>query len=308
MNEPGVAAGAGQADVLAARSQTQGDGSAAPAAPALVRKRRGIIRRILESKLLRGLLVPLLVLLVWQLITATHAVHSAFLPSPSEVLRGWKVWAFGKTSQISWVSGTFFNYCYLSMRRVYLGFLIGASFGVVFGILIGWFKLVSELFEPFIQALRPIPMTAWLPFATILFGIQETAAVFLIAMGCFFPVVVNTIDGARQSPKLLVRAALMLGTKPHRLLLRVVLPSALPSIVTGLRLGLGIAWVLVIVAEILAVRGGLGFAIWGAYEFLRMDLILAAIITLGFLGWASDRLLLFLASWPLRWQKGLVHE
>ncbi len=284
------------------------EGIVAAAAPAIVRKRGTILGRILSNAVLRGLLVPLLVLLAWQLVTSTHAVRSAFLPSPSEVWRGWKTWAFGQTSPISWVSGTFFNYCLLSMRRVYLGFAIGASFGVVLGILIGWFKLMSDLFEPFIQALRPIPMTAWLPFATILFGIQETAAVFLIAMGCFFPVVVNTTDGARQAPRLLVRAALMLGTKPHRLLFRVVLPHALPSIVTGLRLGLGIAWVLVIVAEILAVRGGLGFAIWGAYEYLRMDLILAAIITLGILGWGSDRVLVLIARWPLRWQKGLVHE
>lgn len=284
------------------------EGIVAAAAPAIIKTRRSILGRILSNAVLRGLVVPVLVLVAWQLITSTHAVKSVFLPSPSEVLRGWKTWAFGQTSPISWVSGTFFHYCVLSMRRVYLGFAIGAAFGVVFGILIGWFKIVSDLFEPFIQALRPIPMTAWLPFATILFGIQETAAVFLIAMGCFFPVVVNTTDGARQTPRLLVRAALMLGTKPHRLLYRVVLPYALPSIITGLRLGLGIAWVLVIVAEILAVRGGLGFAIWGAYEYLRMDLILAAIITLGFLGWGSDRLLLLVARWPLRWQKELVHE
>jgi NitT/TauT family transport system permease protein len=125
-------------------------------------------------------------------------------------------------------------------------------------------------------------------------------------MGSFFPVVVNTAAGARQTPQLLVRAALMLGTKPYKVLLRVVIPSAMPSIVTGLRLGLGIAWVLVIVAEMLAVKGGLGFAVWSAYTFLRMDLILAAIVTMGIYGWTTDRLLVLGSNRIMRWQRGLV--
>ena len=191
---------------------------------------------------------------------------------------------------------------------MYIGYAIGAAFGLSFGIVVGWFKLAHDLFDPFIQALRPIPVTAWLPFATLLFGIGESAAVFVIAFGCFFPVFVNTTAGTQQTSRLLVRAALMLGTGRNRLLVRVVLPSALPSIVTGLRLGLGIAWVLVIVAEMLAVQGGLGYAIWGAYEYLRMDLILASIITLGVLGWASDQVLVLTARHLLRWQKGLVHS
>jgi NitT/TauT family transport system permease protein len=277
----------------------------AGAAPEL---RRSLPVRIGRSPYFRGLLVPIAVFVMWQVIASTHAVRTAFLPSPEEVWRGWRVWAFGKESPLSWTSGTFFHFCYLSAKRVYIGFAIGAAFGLFFGILVGWFRLARDLFEPFIQALRPIPITAWLPFATLLFGIQESAAVFVIAMGCFFPVVVNTTAGAQQTPRLLVRAALMLGTRRHRLLLRVVLPNALPSIVTGLRLGLGIAWVLVIVAEMLAVQGGLGFAIWGAYEYLRMDLILASIIALGVLGWLSDQVLVLCARYLLRWQKGLVHS
>lgn len=270
--------------------------------------RVGVLRRIGRSPYLRGILVPIAVFVMWQVIASTHAVRSAFLPSPEEVWHGWRVWAFGPTSTLSWTSGTFFHFCVLSAKRVFIGFAIGAAFGLFFGILVGWFKLAHDLFEPFIQAMRPIPVTAWLPFATLLFGIQESAAVFVIAMGCFFPIVVNTTSGAQQTPRLLVRAALMLGTRPHRLLFRVVLPSALPSIVTGLRLGLGIAWVMVIVAEMLAVQGGLGYAIWGAYEYLRMDLILASIIALGVLGWASDQVLVLTARYLLRWQKGLVHS
>jgi NitT/TauT family transport system permease protein len=142
----------------------------------------------------------------------------------------------------------------------------------------------------------------------LVFGIQEKAAIFLIALGSFFPIVLNSAAGARQTPRLLIRAALMLGTSRTQILRRVVIPSALPSIFTGLRLGLGLAWVLVIVAEMLAVQGGLGYAIWSSYTFIRMDLILAAIITFAIYGWISDRLLVMAGSHLMRWQHGLVRD
>ena len=271
------------------------------------RERAALWRRIVRNSRLRGALLPIAFLGLWAIVSMAGLFPGGFLPTPAQVASGWWTWAFGPTNQLSWTSGTFFPYCLMSMERVFLGFGLGAAFGLSLGVLIGWYKLASDLMDPMVQILRPIPMTAWLPFATLLFGIQEAAGIALIAMGCFFPIVLNTTSGARQTPQLLVRAALMLGTKPRRLPLRIVIPAALPSIVTGLRLGLGLAWVLVIVAEIVAVRGGLGYAIWGAYEFLRTDLIIAAIITLGFLGWVSDLVLQLLSRRLMRWQRGLVH-
>jgi NitT/TauT family transport system permease protein len=267
-----------------------------------------VYSRVLRSSKLRGIILPLVVLGLWQFLSTSSGVQHTFLPTPSDVVKAWMTWAFGEPSQFSWTSGTFLNFTFLSMRRVFTGFAIGAAFGLTIGILIGWYRLVSDLADPLVQALRPIPMTAWLPFATLVFGVQEPAAIFLIAMGSFYPIVLNTASGAKQTPQILVRAALMLGTRPHMLLLRVVIPSAMPSIVTGLRLGLGIAWVLVIVAEMLAVRGGLGFAVWSAYTFVRMDLILAAIIAMGFYGWLSDRVLVLVAGRLMRWQRGLVRQ
>ena len=158
---------------------------------------------------------------------------------------------------------------------------------------------------PSIQWLRPIPMTAWLPFATFIFGIREGAAISLIAMGAFYPIVVNCTTGAEQTPKNLVRAALMLGTPPRKILTRVVVPAALPFIFTGLRLGIGIGWVLVIVVEMLAVKGGIGYAMWTAYQFVKIDLIIAAMFTIGMLGLVTDRLLLLISRRLLRWNTGL---
>ncbi len=254
---------------------------------------------------LRRLVLPLLLLGTWQAAASAGLLDPSLLPAPSTVLRSWWQWIFGERSAFAWYSGTWLEYVYLSACRVFLGFAIAAVTGVAIGVLMGWYELVTDLFDPIVQSLRPIPMTAWLPFATFIFGIREGAAIFLIAMGSFYPIVVNANAGAEQTPKSLVRAALMLGTPRHKLLYRVVLPAALPYIFTGLRLGIGIGWVLVIVVEMLAVKGGVGYAMWTAYQFVRIDLIIAAMCTVGILGLISDRLLLLLSRRMLRWSTGL---
>lgn len=256
-------------------------------------------------RVVRRAVVPVALLIGWQYASSVGFFDPSFVPSPTAVVDSWWQWIFGPRSELAWYSGTWLEYVYLSGYRVFVGFVIASLAGISIGVLIGWFKLVNDLLDPLIQGLRPIPMTAWLPFATFIFGIREGAAIFLIAMGSFFPIVVSCTLGAEQTPRSLVRAALMLGTPPHRLLLRVVLPSALPYIFNGLRVGLGIAWVLVIVSEMLAVKGGIGYAMWTAYQFVRIDLIIAAMFTMGVLGFVSDRILLFLSRRMLRWNSGL---
>jgi NitT/TauT family transport system permease protein len=249
--------------------------------------------------------LPVALLALWQYASSAGFFDPSFVPSPTAVVASWCQWIFGPHSELAWYSGTWLTYVYLSSWRVLIGFAIAAVVGVSIGVLIGWFELIRDMLDPIVQGLRPIPMTAWLPFATFIFGIREGAAVFLIAMGAFFPIAVSCTIGAEQTPKNLVRAALMLGTPPRKLLLRVVLPAALPYVFNGLRVGLGIAWVLVIVAEMLAVKGGIGYAMWTAYQFVRIDLIIAAMFTMGLLGLLSDGLLLLLSRRLLRWNTGL---
>ena len=254
--------------------------------------------------LVRRMALPMAILIAWEVVTVAQWVASASLPSPLAVAAAWWDWIFGPRQALAWYSGTWGLYVLMSLERVIAGFAIAAAAGVSLGVLIGWYAAVEDLFDGTINFLRAVPMTAWVPFAVFLFGIHESAAIFLIAFGSFFPIVVNVAAGARQTPRILIRAARMLGTPPRKLLLRVVLPAALPSIFTGLRVGLGLAWVLVIVAEMLAVQGGLGYALWSAYQFSRLDLILAAIVSVGGLGLASDRLISLLARRTLRWQTG----
>ncbi|MBI2361742.1 MAG: ABC transporter permease [Deltaproteobacteria bacterium] len=258
------------------------------------------------ARLVRRLIVPGAVLAVWQVVVAAGWVPPASLPSPAAVVEAWWVWVAGPVTPLAWYSGTWWLYLLMSLRRVAAGFAIAAAAGVGLGVLIGWYAAMEDLFDGVINFLRAVPMTAWVPFAVFFFGIHESAAVFLIGFGSFFPIVVNTAAGARQTPRILIRAARMLGTRPRKLLVRVVLPTALPAIFTGLRVGLGLAWVLVIVAEMLAVQGGLGYALWSAYQFSRLDLILAAITSVGVLGLASDRLVSATAGRVLRWQRGLT--
>ncbi|HEY1363490.1 MAG TPA: ABC transporter permease [Xanthobacteraceae bacterium] len=258
------------------------------------------------ERLARRAVLPALLLALWQGASSAGLFDPSFVPSPATVIGSWWQWIFGPRSELAWYSGTWLEYVYLSAWRVLIGFAIASAVGIGTGVLIGWFALMNDLLDPIVQGLRPIPMTAWLPFATFIFGIREGAAVFLIAMGSFFPIAVSCTIGAEQTPKNLVRAALMLGTPPRKLLLRVVLPSALPYIFNGLRVGLGIAWVLVIVSEMLAVKGGIGYAMWTAYQFVRIDLIVAAMFTMGLLGLISDRILLALNRRLLRWNTGLL--
>jgi NitT/TauT family transport system permease protein len=252
----------------------------------------------------RRVIGPLAVLVFWHLASTYGWVDARFVPTPITVLRSLQEWVFGQVGSSPY-SGTWLQHAGNSAYRVLGGFLIAAVSGVLVGCLIGWSRIIYDLLDPIIQIVRPIPITAWVPFAVILFGIRNASAFFLIALGAFFPIVVNTAAGVAGTPKLLVRAARMLGIRPHMILSRVVLPSAMPFIFTGLRLGIGLAWVLVIVAEMMAVKSGLGFAMWDAYYFLRMDIIIAAMLSVGLLGFLSDLIIKTIGSWVLRWSHGL---
>jgi NitT/TauT family transport system permease protein len=189
-----------------------------------------------------------------------------------------------------------------SAVRVAKGFGLAIVLGVPLGILIGWSKLISAIVDPTIQWLRPVPITSWLPISIALFGISDFGAVFLITIGAFYPIVINSTQGARDVDKNWIRAALMMGANPLNVLRRVVLPAALPSIFTGLRIGLGIGWTAVIVSEMVAVKSGLGYVLWDAYYVGRMDIVIADMVSIGLLGFLSDRAIVRIELWALRWR------
>lgn len=258
------------------------------------------------AKLLRApwaLLLPVALLLLWHTAVAQRWVTEGIIPSPEQVLRAWHTWIFGaETKSLSPYSGTWVSNVLYSSRRVLQGFALAAAVAIPLGLLIGWNRLAARLVDPSIQLLRPVPITAWLPFAIAVFGIYDASALFLIGLGAFYPIVVNTTHGVRDTNLLLLRAARMMGADARTIVAKVVFPSALPSIFTGLRLGVGVAWTAVIVAEMIAVKSGLGYVLWDAYYVGRMDICVATMASVGFLGFVSDRLIVLASRFTLRWR------
>jgi NitT/TauT family transport system permease protein len=258
--------------------------------------RRGLL-------LLQYIAFPLSVLVIWQLCAMAGFVRRSVLPAPSDVLTVWYDLVTGATDAAARYSGTWLDHAAASIWRVFAGFAWGVALGIVLGLLIGLLRMMERLLDPTIQVLRNIPVTAWVPLSLVFFGIGNAPAVFLIGLGAFFPTVVNTIHGVRQINSTLYKAAQMMGANEHELVTRVILPGALPSIMTGVRLSMGIAWVLVVVAEILAVRSGLGYLLNDAYLFYRNDVVIAAMLSIGLLGFLSDRLVVAVRDHILEWNR-----
>jgi NitT/TauT family transport system permease protein len=248
--------------------------------------------------------LPLAFLLLWEVLGRFNLLIDGLIPTPSAVMRAWWVWIAGPGGlSLNPYSGTWAANLWFSLERVGQGYLLAIVLGVPLGMLIGWSRLAAQMVDPSIQWLRPIPITAWLPFSIALFGIKDFGAIFLIALGAFYPIVVNTTQGARDVDKNLVRAARMMGAGGGALLRRVILPAALPSVFTGLRIGLGIAWTAVIVAEMVAVKSGLGYVLWDAYYVGRMDVVIADMVSIGLMGYLSDRLIVMIENRALTWRR-----
>ena len=268
-------------------------------------------RMLLESNLLQfvlALVLPVAVIAIWQLAGTDGSLFGGVLPTPDRVVSAWWTWTFGpKGMGLNPYSGTWLANVIFSTQRVGEEFAVAILVGVPAGIWIGWSRLGAQVLDPTVQILRPIPITAWLPFSIAVFGISSFSAIFLIALGAFYPIVINTTQGARHVERNLVRAALMMGANRFDILRRVVVPAALPSIFTGLRIGLGIGWTAVIVSEMIAVKSGLGYVLWDAYYVGRMDVVIADMVSIGVMGLLSDQLILFVERWALSWRLAGAH-
>jgi NitT/TauT family transport system permease protein len=176
-----------------------------------------------------------------------------------------------------------------SLRRVGLGFGAAALAGVPIGLTLGWYPQLNQVVNPTLQMLRPISPIAWIPVSIVLFGVGDTTAVFLIFLCAFFPIVVSCVDGVSNVPSMYRRAGRNFGLTPFPLLAKVVFPAALPQILIGLRIALGIAWLVVVAAEMIAVDSGLGYLVIDARNSgKRYDLVVAAMLMIGVIGLLLD--------------------
>jgi len=261
-----------------------------------------------------GALVPVLLLMLWEAGSRAGLFSEVLLPSPTAVAIKW--WAYlmpgqpqeAGQSTLAWMfSGELPHDAYSSLFRVIAGFLIGAGLALPFGLLMGASTRIYALFNPLMQILRPIPPIAYIPLAILWFGLGNPPSFFLIAIGAFFPVLMNTIAGVRQVDGIYLRAARNLGVNQWTMFTRVILPAATPYILAGVRIGIGTAFIVVIVSEMIAVNDGLGFRILEAREFMWSDKIIAGMITIGLLGLFIDTAVSRLNNHLLRWHRGLEH-
>jgi len=240
-----------------------------------------------------GWLLPLVILAFWFGSPVLFQIPDYVLPTPIQVLVRLIDFIFGTDPQKPY-AGEFLHHSLASLSRVLRGFLLALLVALPLGVLTGRFIFARRVLEPLIHLLRVIPGIGWLPVAMVWFGVGKRTTVFLIALAAFFPIYLNTAVGVRQVPDKTIQAALALGAKDWDLFLRVIIPAAATTILSGIRLGLGISWAYLVLGELTGVTQGLGAVMMDARMLGNTDLILVSMILIAFWGRLCDRLLVVL--------------
>lgn len=262
------------------------------AAPSLSRQRAiAAARRLLVSDA-ASWIVPAALLLVWQGASQLGVLPTNVLPAPTEVLNA--VWRLS-------ASGELWQNIAVSAKRAAIGFLIGGSLAFAFGLLNGVSKTGEKLTDTTFQMIRNIPNLAMVPLVILWFGIEDSARIFLVALGVFFPIYINTYHGIRTADIQLVEMGRSYGMSNFELFRRVILPGALPSIFVGLRYALGIMWLTLIVAETIAANAGIGYMAMNAREFMQLDVVVLSILLYALLGKLADSVARLLERTTLKW-------
>ena len=263
--------------------------------PALQGQSPPLALRLLSRLRSLGLLAVLLVL--WQVgsMRLLDDTSRTLLPPPTAIFAA--AWELLR-------SGELLAHMRDSLKRELVAFL-WASLSIPIGVAMGWSKLVNEQLDPIIEMLRPVPPLAWIPLSILWFGIGDTQNQFIIFLGIFFPILLNTMSGVRGVDPNLVRAARCLGAGEWAVLWRVVVRAALPNIITGVRIGLGVGWMALVAAELVGASSGLGFLINDARTILRTDFVIVGMAAIGLIGLAIDRTIRELMRRALPWSRAL---
>ena len=276
--------------VRSAAQATPDEPPAAPPAakPMSTRRDRSKLSRwiALNRGRLRALIVGALslalFLLAWHLLTVNRvSFHVRFVNVPSPAM------VFASLTKVG-QDAKFLAHVYLSCRRILIGFALAAVIAVPLGLIMGRFRLVREMVFPVSEVLRPIPAIAWVPMSIMLWPTNEESIIFITFLGSFFPILLNTLHGMAMVDPVLVRAAQCLGARESAIFREVYLPSSLPHIFTGLTVGMGVAWVSLIAAEMISGQFGIGYFTWDAYSLVQYPDIALGMICIGVLGLGSS--------------------
>ncbi|MEK4694825.1 ABC transporter permease [Bacillus sp. FSL M8-0063] len=257
------------------------------------------VRKTNVKVLVRTITIPIIVLIIWQLAGVFDLVSKTVLPTPLDILL-----AFQELIK----TGELFGHLSFSVFRAAAGFFIGGSLGIILGTIVGFSTRSEQYLDPSVQMLRTVPHLAVAPLFVLWFGFGETSKVLLIADGAFFPLYVNAFLGIRGVDSKLFDVARVLEFSKRKLITKLILPAALPNLLLGARLSLGVAWVSLVVAELMGSTEGIGYMIMDARQFSNTDIVFVGIIIFAFVGKFSDSLVRLLEVKFLRWRDNFKGE
>ena len=229
-----------------------------------------------------GFLSPLLLLCVWELLARFHVVNPLFFPAPSSIVE--------KFTQLAG-SGELWVNVGVSLRRLFWGFVIGGLPALVLGIVMGLSKPVRLFFNPLVASTYPIPKSALLPLVLLIFGLGESSKIAMVAMGVFYPVLMNAVTGVLQIPNIYFDVGKNFGANRWKVFLTIALPGAAPFIFTGIKLGVGMGLILISIAEMVGATSGLGYMIWNAWQLMDVETMYVGLFVIAFLGFAFSLVL-----------------
>lgn len=264
----------------------------------------GPVGRVPRAQLGKGKLfliswaVPVAILVIWEAQSRAGYMSAQVLPAPSTVAgTAWEMMR----------DGSLFINLGVSLIRAAVGFLIGGAIGFALGIAVGFSRLAEALLDRSIQMIRAIPFLALLPLVIIWFGVDEAGKIFLVALGVMFPIYINTVLGIRQIDPKLLELGRVMGLSNFELVRRIILPGAMPSILTGVRYALAVAWLALVIAETIAASQGIGFLAMDAREFLQTDVIMLTILIYAGIGVGADALARLLERRLLGWHPNFAN-
>ncbi len=249
-------------------------------------------RRSLPWDQLTPWLVPIALLTIWQLLSQFGLIATRILPAPTQIF---------EASVRLFLSGELLRNVGISVWRAGIGFLIGGGIGLGLGVLNGVSSLAERLLDSSLQMVRNVPHLALIPLVILWFGIGDAARIFLVVLGVFFPIYVNTFHGIRSIDPNLLEMGRVYGLRSRELFWQIILPGALPSILVGLRYALGLMWLTLIVAETIAANSGIGYMAMNAREFMQTDVVVLSILLYALLGKLADIVVRALEGWLLPW-------
>lgn len=264
-------------------------------------KKNGIkkVRKLNVKVLVRAITIPVIILIIWQLAGVFGLVSKTVLPTPLDIFL-----AFQELIK----TGELFGHLSISVFRAAAGFFIGGGLGIILGTFVGFSTRSEQYLDPSVQMLRTVPHLAVAPLFVLWFGFGETSKVLLIADGAFFPLYVNAFLGIRGVDSKLFDVARVLEFSKRKLITKLILPAALPNLLLGARLSLGVAWVSLVVAELMGSTEGIGYMIMDARQFSNTDIVFVGIIIFAFVGKFSDSLVRLLEVKFLRWRDNFKGE